>query len=206
MPTVDQLREALRQKNLDTKGRKAELEARLAAANASGESPGEDKFKAIEKQLADLQAALQAALPAGGGEAPAAPAQPAAGGKAPAQLELDKLAAIDDVEELQKLATERGLAATGNKKQLRKRLREWNEKKAEDEDSDVEETKPPQKKKKGKDPDFKVGEIVKYLGQIYSISKDMTAIADDPLFMLSSAEHGTVYAKSEQIEKVGGMV
>ena len=92
MPTVDQLREALRQKNLDTKGRKAELEARLAAANASGESPGEDKFKAIEKQLADLQAALQAALPAGGGEAPAAPAQPAAGGKAPAQLELDKLA------------------------------------------------------------------------------------------------------------------
>ena len=116
MPTVDQLREALRQKNLDTKGRKAELEARLAAANASGESPGEDKLKAIEKQLADLQAALQAALPAGGG-------------KAPAQLELDKLAGIDDVEELQKLATERGLAATGNKKQLRKRLREWNEKK-----------------------------------------------------------------------------
>ena len=84
MPTVDQLREALRQKNLDTKGRKAELEARLAAANASGESPGEDKLKAIEKQLADLRAELQAALPAGGGQAPA-------------QLELDKLAAISDV-------------------------------------------------------------------------------------------------------------
>ena len=48
--------------------------------------------------------------------------------------------------------------------QLREALRrEWNEKKADEEDSDVEETKPPQKKKKGKDPDFKVGEIVKYL-------------------------------------------
>ena len=80
MPTVDQLREALRQKNLDTKGRKAELEARLAAANAAGESPGEDKFKAIEKQLADVHAALQAALPE--------------------QQELNKLVAIDDVEKL----------------------------------------------------------------------------------------------------------